>query len=109
MVEIPTNLMYVHDAYTLTPMKGNVMMTVVICKTCNGTGSVSATEPVEVICEKCRGRGKVSDSNSGIVWWDEKCDRCNGTGKVTIAKTVRKPCPDCKGTGRVEQETMGRK
>jgi molecular chaperone DnaJ len=69
------------------------IQTVVVCRTCHGSGARPGTTPVT--CSTCGGHGQVR-MQQGFFSIQQTCPRCRGTGKM-----VRDPCATCSGQGRV--------
>lgn len=68
----------------------------VICETCQGSGSRAGSAPVT--CPTCRGAGQVRRTSGafGVQFTSVAvCDRCQGEGRV-----ISDPCGTCQGKGR---------
>ncbi len=73
--------------------------TLVVCRSCSGTGARAGTAPVD--CATCGGHGAVR-IQQGFFSVQQTCPRCRGTGKI-----IRDPCGSCHGQGRVrERKTL---
>src|SRR5687767_2197066 len=68
----------------------------ITCKTCNGSGAKSGTQPVT--CTGCQGRGQIRYSQ-GFFAVARTCPQCGGAGKV-----IKDPCATCSGAGRIREE-----
>ena len=74
--------------------------TAVICRTCNGAGTQSGSEPVT--CSTCHGRGDITQvqrSFLGDIRTTQPCPVCRGYGTV-----IPNPCAECSGEGRVRSQ-----
>ncbi len=74
--------------------------TAVICRTCNGAGAQSGSEPVT--CSTCHGRGDITQvqrSFLGDIRTTRPCPVCRGYGTV-----IPNPCAECSGEGRVRSQ-----
>ncbi|MBP8920918.1 MAG: molecular chaperone DnaJ [Micropruina sp.] len=74
--------------------------TAVICRTCNGAGAQSGSEPVT--CSTCHGRGDITQvqrSFLGDIRTTQPCPVCRGYGTV-----IPNPCAECSGEGRVRSQ-----
>jgi len=69
--------------------------TLVVCGTCDGSGSKPGTSPSR--CGTCGGSGQVRMSQ-GFFQVQQTCPSCRGRGTV-----ITDPCPGCHGQGRVEE------
>ena len=66
------------------------------CKTCNGAGHESGSQPEE--CPTCEGQGAVRASQ-GFFTIQQTCPDCRGEGQI-----IKNPCNDCSGTGRADKK-----
>ena len=71
------------------------VLTLVNCKTCDGSGAKKGTSPVS--CTTCGGIGQVR-MQQGFFSVQQTCPRCHGSGKM-----ITDPCGSCHGQGRVEE------
>ena len=65
------------------------------CKTCDGSGAKSGTQPVT--CTTCGGHGQVR-MQQGFFSVQQPCPHCGGTGKM-----IKSPCGDCSGEGQIQE------
>jgi len=65
------------------------------CKTCDGSGAKSGTQPVT--CTTCGGHGQVR-MQQGFFSVQQPCPHCAGTGKI-----IKSPCRDCGGEGQIQE------
>jgi molecular chaperone DnaJ len=65
------------------------------CKTCDGSGAKSGTQPVT--CSTCGGHGQVR-MQQGFFSVQQPCPHCGGTGKM-----IKSPCRDCGGEGQIQE------
>lgn len=64
----------------------------ILCKNCNGQGSINNS--AYVICENCFGTGQGKS-------YKEPCNFCKGDGVK-----IKKPCESCNGDGRILKEVF---
>ena len=69
--------------------------TLVVCKTCNGSGARPGSKPIT--CATCGGVGQVR-MQQGFFSVQQTCPTCHGQGTI-----IQDPCRDCHGQGRVEE------
>lgn len=72
---------------------------VVVCKTCNGIGSKTAS--AITTCSHCGGRGSFSKQEQmafGFVMMEHTCMHCRGVGELNSD-----PCPTCQGQKMVNE------
>ena len=69
--------------------------TLVICKTCEGSGAKPGTKPVT--CRTCEGNGQVRMTR-GHFSIQQPCPTCRGSGQQ-----IEQPCSSCQGRGRIQK------
>ena len=69
----------------------------VVCKECNGSGSLGSGG--SSVCSTCDGHGQVISSR-GFFQVQQTCPDCDGTGQI-----IKNPCSKCRGDGRTEELT----
>ncbi len=69
----------------------------VVCKECNGSGSIGSGG--SSVCSTCDGHGQVISSR-GFFQVQQTCPDCDGTGQI-----IKNPCSKCRGDGRTEELT----
>ncbi len=63
------------------------------CPDCHGTGAAAGSK--RVVCKTCQGRGSIV-AGSGFFQVRQTCPTCGGEGSI-----IEKPCKKCRGTGQV--------
>ncbi|PPI87952.1 molecular chaperone DnaJ [Candidatus Pantoea edessiphila] len=69
--------------------------TLVVCKTCRGSGTKIGTKPQT--CNTCHGSGQIQ-MRQGFFTVQQSCPTCRGMGSI-----IKNPCNICRGQGRIEQ------
>lgn len=69
--------------------------TLVVCKTCNGSGAKKGSTPKK--CTTCGGVGQVR-MQQGFFSVQQTCPTCHGQGTI-----ISDPCDSCHGHGRIEE------
>ena len=70
--------------------------TLVVCKTCDGSGAKPGTKPVT--CRTCEGNGQVRMTR-GHFSIQQPCPTCRGSGQQ-----IEQPCTSCHGRGRIQKD-----
>ena len=70
--------------------------TLIVCPSCDGTGSASHKKPS--VCPTCNGRG-TARYQRGFITIEKTCQTCGGAGSISSD-----PCKKCTGSGRVKGE-----
>lgn len=74
------------------------VLTVVICKTCDGTGAKKGSS--KKTCTTCHGSGQVR-IQQGFFSVQQTCPDCAGSGEI-----IDDPCLECHGQGRVRESKV---
>ena len=71
-----------------------------MCKTCSGSGAAPGTKPKQ--CPQCKGTGHIPGGRGSLFVMSQTCPFCHGHGAIIVT-----PCPTCKGSGfKTETRTL---